>query len=509
MNWLAALGLGAVFFSWVAITAWVLAPRAERRAALALVLIGLIASFLKIAVFQQVPQWLDINPDSFTYELNARAFALHWDGILVNVESYNLRGLMGLQAVGAHGVEWLPHASLLYGVVIGSSEWLYTAYVGLWYWLIGVTQTTVIWSHALWAAFFPAAAFGIALSIGASKRVALAAAGLGLLDPSAGVNASWLLKDTLAGYLAMAAVWGALSFLRDGGKSRLLVVILTLGALGSVRYVAFIRNTILDPRRSSRSTIWVAGLCARLSRWLPAKIVVCASAAVSVHKTIGYDAQRMVIIANGYDVSRFSPDVQARRHIRAKWGIPDNVPLLGMVARFDPYKDHSNLVEALARLHARGVRFCGVLIGTGVDTANKTLMHQIALSSLTEKVRLLGPLDDIPAVMNALDLHVLSSSAEAFPNVLAEAMACGTPCVSTDVGDAAAILGDTGWIAPSGNPTVLADAIETALRAWAHQERWLVRQQRCRQRVCDEYALEKMVGSYRDIWSEVAASRAS
>ena len=240
MNWLAALGLGAVFFSWVAITAWVLAPRAERRAALALVLIGLIASFLKIAVFQQVPQWLDINPDSFTYELNARAFALHWDGILVNVESYNLRGLMGLQAVGAHGVEWLPHASLLYVVVIGSSEWLYTAYVGLWYWLIGVTQTTVIWSHALWAAFFPAAAFGIALSIGASKRVALAAAGLGLLDPSAGVNASWLLKDTLAGYLAMAAVWGALSFLRDGGKSRLLVVILTLGALGSVRYVAFI-----------------------------------------------------------------------------------------------------------------------------------------------------------------------------------------------------------------------------------------------------------------------------
>lgn len=279
--------------------------------------------------------------------------------------------------------------------------------------------------------------------------------------------------------------------------------------LARVPVVWGIRNTILDPRRSSRSTIWVAGLCARLSRWLPAKIVVCASAAVSVHKTIGYDAQRMVIIANGYDVSRFSPDVQARRYIRAKWGIPDNVPLLGMVARFDPYKDHSNLVEALARLHARGVRFCGVLIGTGVDTANKTLMHQIALSSLTEKVRLLGPLDDIPAVMNALDLHVLSSSAEAFPNVLAEAMACGTPCVSTDVGDAAAILGDTGWIAPSGNPTVLADAIETALRAWAHQERWLVRQQRCRQRVCDEYALEKMVGSYRDIWSEVAASRAS
>lgn len=279
--------------------------------------------------------------------------------------------------------------------------------------------------------------------------------------------------------------------------------------LARVPVVWGIRNTILDPVCSSRSTIWVAGLCARLSRSLPTKIVVCATAAVNVHKAIGYDAQRMVIIPNGYDVSRFSPDVQARRHIREKWGIPGKVPLLGMVARFDPYKDHANLIQALARLHARELEFYVVLIGTGVDPANKTLMHQIALSGLTERVRLLGPLDDIPAVMNGLDLHVLSSSAEAFPNVLAEAMACGTPCVATDVGDAAAILGDTGWIAPSGNPTVLADAIQTALRAWDHQESWLDRQQQCRQRVCDEYDLGKMVGSYRDIWSEVAASRAS
>lgn len=279
--------------------------------------------------------------------------------------------------------------------------------------------------------------------------------------------------------------------------------------LARVPVVWGIRNTILAPDRSARSTIWVAGLCARLSRWLPEKIVVCAAAAMSAHKAIGYDARRMVVIPNGYDVSRFSPDALARRQIREQWGIADNVPLLGMVARFDPYKDHANLIAALARLHARGLEFRGVLIGTGVDPENKTLMHQIASSGLYEKVRLLGPLDNIPAVMNALDLHVLSSSAEAFPNVLAEAMACGTPCVATDVGDAAAILGDTGWLVPSSNPTALADAIEVALADWAHQEQWLDRQRRCRQRICDEYALEKMVERYQEIWMEVAALRAS
>lgn len=279
--------------------------------------------------------------------------------------------------------------------------------------------------------------------------------------------------------------------------------------LARIPVVWGIRNTILDPGRSARSTIWVVGLCARLSRWLPARIVVCAKAAASVHKAIGYDAQRMVIIPNGYDVSRFSPDAEARGQIREQWGIPDNVPLLGMVARFDPYKDHANLIGALARLNARGFKFYGILIGTGVDSTNKTLMHHISSSGLTEKVRLLGPLENIPDVMNALDLHVLSSSAEAFPNVLAEAMACGTPCVATDVGDAAAILGDTGWLAPSGNSTALADAIAAALADWTHQEKWLDRQQRCRQRICDEYALDKMVERYQEIWTEVAAQRAS
>ena len=112
--------------------------------------------------------------------------------------------------------------------------------------------------------------------------------------------------------------------------------------------------------------------------------------------------------------------------------------------------------------------------------------------------------------MGALDIHILSSAyGEAFPNVLAEAMACGTPCVATDVGDATGILGDTGWLAPSGNPTALANAIEAALADWAHQEGWLDRQRRCRQRICDEYALEKMVERYREIWTEVATLRLS
>jgi glycosyltransferase involved in cell wall biosynthesis len=264
-----------------------------------------------------------------------------------------------------------------------------------------------------------------------------------------------------------------------------------------------IHNTSLEPGSSTRSTIWVARICAWLSRWLPRAIVSCSRESVRVHRALGYAARKFFVIPNGYDLTRFAPDAAARVRLRAEWGIEDETPLIGMVARFDPQKDHATLIDALARLAHAGSRFACVLVGTGVDPGNAALREAIAAAGLETSVRLVGRRDDVPAVMNALDVHVLSSRSEAFPNVLAEAMACGTPCVTTDVGDAALIVGDTGWVVPPRDPDALARALAEALAAKNDSAAWQARKCAARERVATHFDIERMVDSYRSVWQRV------
>jgi glycosyltransferase involved in cell wall biosynthesis len=267
--------------------------------------------------------------------------------------------------------------------------------------------------------------------------------------------------------------------------------------LAGTRNIAWgIHHSVLRQGENSRSTILIAKINALLSRFIPRTIVCCAEKACEVHSELGYQRSKMITIPNGYDLTVFYPDEAKRKATRQALQIEDNVALLGFVARFDPLKDHSTLIRALNLVCRQMPNFHVVLVGADIDAENQTLVAALDSAALSQRVTLLGPRDDIPAIMNALDLHVMSSSSEAFPNVLAEAMACATPCVSTDVGDASVIIGETGWVVPPGNPEKLAAAILQALIELG-SKKWKVRQRSAVQHIQKNFRIENAVTRYR------------
>lgn len=278
--------------------------------------------------------------------------------------------------------------------------------------------------------------------------------------------------------------------------------------LCGIRNIAWgIHHANLDPALNRSATLLVVRICALLSKSVPARIVNCSQLSIALHKSVGYCPDKFVYIPNGYLLDRFVPDKEAGLAVRRTLLLPETVPVLGMVARFDPQKDHNNLIQALGLLKQKGVAFVCLLVGTNMVTENKVLMTAIEKENVTSEIKLLNARDDIPAIMNALDIHVLSSAGEAFPNVLAEAMACGTPCVSTDVGDARFILGKTGWVVPSANASALADAIADALVAMCDRPAWEQRQQAARRHIVDNFSSEKMVRAYQQVWESMLNSK--
>ncbi len=274
--------------------------------------------------------------------------------------------------------------------------------------------------------------------------------------------------------------------------------------LAGIRAVSWgIRNSGANLAQGSRASRVSAWLCARLSKWVPARIVACAQEASRRHQQWGYRADIMQVIPNGYDLSRWRPDAQARARLRAQWGVQDGALLIGSVARWNPLKDHANFLAAFALCARQHSGLKAVLLGDGISVENAALMALIDQHGLREQVMLLGRRDDVPEVMNALDMHVLSSMAEGFPNVVAEAMATGVACVVTDVGDAARIVGADGWVAPPRNAPALAEAMLQALQVLPLPE---TRQKllNARERIAGEYGLTRMVQAYDNVWRTMA-----
>lgn len=277
-----------------------------------------------------------------------------------------------------------------------------------------------------------------------------------------------------------------------------------LGARLAGRPVAWgVHHSSLDPETTSRGVLRVARLCRLIAGVVPSRIVFCAESARRSHVDFGYPADKMVVIPNGFDLDKFRPDLDARASARAELGIGDDEVLIGIVGRFVPLKNHRLFVEAAALVANKHATAKFVMIGDDLDDSNAELAGWIEQTGHAGSFRLLGRRFDTPQLLAAMDIVALTSQTEAFPLVIGEAMATAVPCVSTDVGDAALLIGDTGRTVPSGDAGAMAAAL-AELVTTAPEERqklgW-----RARQRMACEFEIGMIADRYEEVWRALAA----
>jgi glycosyltransferase involved in cell wall biosynthesis len=255
---------------------------------------------------------------------------------------------------------------------------------------------------------------------------------------------------------------------------------------------------------TKRSTLFTVSACARLSRRLPARVVCCSEHGRRLYERSGFAADKLTVIPNGFDVERFRPDPAARAEVRSELGVAETTPLIGLVARYDPLKDHASFLAAAAILARTRPDVHFVLCGTRVDRANAALATRADSLGIAARCHLLGVRRDVPRIFAALDVAASSSISEAFPLAVGEAMACGVPCVATDVGDCALMIGDTGRIVPPRDPAAMA-AAWGGLLAMSPAARGTLGLA-ARQRVVERFELGAVTKRYERLYEQLAAT---
>jgi len=264
----------------------------------------------------------------------------------------------------------------------------------------------------------------------------------------------------------------------------------------------------LDPGYVPYTTRWLVRILAKFSSQ-PDAIIFNSVVGKEAHLAIGYHPKCSLVIPNGFDLEVWRPDETRRAKFRAEIRVDDSIFLVGMIGRSHQMKGQSSFLAAAARLKEMGKAVRFVLAGRDFIWSNKSLVANIDRYGLRNQFVLLGPRLSMHDVMPGLDCLVSTSTSEGFPNVIGEAMACGVPCVATNAGDSAIIVGDTGRIVPLADVEGVVKGVVKGVEQLmsAGREERAISGLRCRRRIEERFELSNIAARYGEFYKELDENR--
>ncbi len=260
-----------------------------------------------------------------------------------------------------------------------------------------------------------------------------------------------------------------------------------------------IRNGSYKIKKRTFLIIYVLSVFSYL---VPCKIISCSNASTKMHIKFGYNKKKIITIDNGVDFNIYRKDQKLRINSRSKYALNNKDLLFSMVARWDPQKDHITLIKAFeCVIRSVSEKIFLILVGTKIDSTNDILTEEISKRNLQSRIILAGEIDLIEDIYNLSDINILcSKNGEGFPNVISESMACGTPCISTNSGDASKIINEYGWIVEEKNPKKLSEAMLLAIHEVKDKDNWIKKSNNSIMHIKSNFSIDVMVDKYCDVW---------
>ncbi len=265
-----------------------------------------------------------------------------------------------------------------------------------------------------------------------------------------------------------------------------------------------IRHTVYDLKNEKKLTSLLIRLGSK--PFLKAnKVIYNSRVSLEQHEKYGYNTKNSVVLPNGFNCDLFKPNNAFSNRFRLAIGLGHTDFLIGIIARYHPMKDHATFLKAVEILKKKYPNVHFIMVGKGLDENNKKIITQIQRAGLNACTHLLGERDNIPEIVAALDIVSLTSSwGEGFPNVIGEAMASCVPCVVTDVGDSAFIVGDTGIVVPPRDPVSLCKGWVSLIEMGEEKRKELGAA--ARKRIMDYFSLPAITQQYEDLYRQVLNS---
>lgn len=260
-------------------------------------------------------------------------------------------------------------------------------------------------------------------------------------------------------------------------------------------YLSGYKNIIWNIRNNKALLIRtkiIIFILSKLSYFIPKKIILCSNSALITHKEYGYDFKKFHLIYNGYSIYQF----------KKKNNLNNKELILANISRFNKVKNHLFLLKLIKNIKFNtNLNVKLLLFGKGLENNNQKIKSIIKKYNINDKVILKGYCQNIFSKYNYIDLHLLSSFSESFPNVVAETMMNEIPNISIDAGDARNIINDTGWTCNEYNINTFTDAIKSAYNEKiSNPIKWNSRKKNCRKRIMNNFSFTKMINKYDDLW---------